>query len=142
MIGEGRELSGNYAAIKRKICRLISLIGSFLGTPHKRIKRQMRWICVGGLLALSACAGPTVLSTPNSCATLVPIEWQKGVAGPELPADDSVGSWVAFGDAAIGKLDVANGRQRDTMHIITACEARDKKSVERATKSWLGRLFD
>ena len=94
------------------------------------------------MLALAGCAGPTVISTPNSCATLIPTEWEKGVAPPELPADDTAGTWIATLDAAIGKLDVANGRQRDTMHIITSCEARDSIAVRKATKGWLGRLFD
>jgi hypothetical protein len=48
---------------------------------------------------------------------------------------------VSFGDQAIGKLDVANGRTRDAIDIVTKCEARDAAAVKRATRSWLGRLF-
>ncbi len=112
-----------------------------LVTAHKR-QFSAAALCMSLALVTASCAGPTVLSTPNSCSTLLPAEWAKGVAPPDLPADDSVGSWVAFGDAAVGKLDVANGRQRDTVHIISQCEARDALAIRRSTKSWLGRLFD
>ncbi len=85
-------------------------------------------------LALCACPGQTVLSTPNSCSVLIPQSWRAGVAAPELPADDQVGSWIVFGDSAIGKLDQANGRVKDSIDIISRCESRDKIAVERATR--------
>src|SRR5690242_18741090 len=88
------------------------------------------------MLILCACAGPTVLSTPNSCATLLPGEWKEGVAGAELPAGDTVGDWVAFADAQTGKLDQANGRTRDAIGIVERCEARDAAAVKRATRRW------
>ena len=93
-------------------------------------------------VALAACAGPTVISTPNSCSTLLPTHWRDGVPGAELPADDSVGSWVAFGDAQTGKLDTANGRTRDAIDIVSKCEDRDAKAVRRSTRGFFGRLFD
>lgn len=85
-------------------------------------------------LALAACSPPTVLSTPNSCASLIPASWRQGVAAPDLPADDSIGSWIVFGDSAIGKLDIANSRTRDVMDIQAACEARDAAAVKKATR--------
>jgi hypothetical protein len=93
-------------------------------------------------LTLAGCSAPTVLSTPNTCSTLIPESWKAGVAGAELPADDTVGSWVAFGDAQTARLDQANGRTRDTIEIVSRCEDRDRKAVERSTRSWLGRLFN
>lgn len=93
------------------------------------------------LLVLAGCGVPVVKSTPNSCSTLIPESWSQGVAGAELPADDTVGSWVAFGDAQTGKLDQANGRTKDAMDIIGRCEERDAKAVRKATRGWLGRLF-
>lgn len=91
----------------------------------------------GPLLLLTGCMGtPVVTSTPNSCATLIPQEWANGVPGPDLPSGDTVADWITFGDSAIGKLDQANGRQRDTMSIISACEKRDAKAVTKATKRW------
>lgn len=99
----------------------------------------MRYIPL--ILLLAGCSTPTVLSTPNSCASLIPTSWRQGVPAPDLPADDSVGSWIVFGDAAIGKLDQANGRTRDTLDIVTACEARDAAAVRKSTRGWFGRLF-
>ncbi len=99
-------------------------------------------LCILFAAVTTACAGPAVLSTPNSCSSLLPSSWKEGVAAPDLPADDSVGSWITFGDAAVGKLDVANGRTKDAIEVVSRCEARDAASVRRASKSWLGRLFD
>ncbi len=99
----------------------------------------MRYVPI--VLLLAGCAGPTVLSTPNSCASLVPSAWNAGVAPPPLPNDDTVGAWVEFGDAAVGKLDVANGRYRDAREIQDKCEARDRLAVKEATRGWLARLF-
>lgn len=88
------------------------------------------------MLLLCSCAAPTVLSTPNSCASLLPAEWKQGVAGAPLPSGDTVGDWVAFGDAQTGKLDMANGRTRDSISIVERCEERDRKAVEKATRKW------
>jgi hypothetical protein len=90
---------------------------------------------------LTSCAPPTVLSTPNSCSTLLPGEWKQGVAGAPLPTGDTVGDWVAFGDAQTGKLDMANGRTRDAIGIIERCEERDSRAVRGATRGFFGRLF-
>jgi hypothetical protein len=90
---------------------------------------------------LAGCTGPTVLSTPNSCATLLPQEWKQGVAGAELPSGDTVGDWIAFGDAQTGKLDMANGRTKDAIGIIERCEERDRKAVKRATGGFFSRIF-
>ncbi len=96
----------------------------------------MRAILLAAPLLLAGCAGTTVVATPNSCAVLIPSSWAQGVAGADLPADDTVGSWVAFGDAQTGKLDQANGRTKDTLEIISKCEARDAAAVKRATRRW------
>jgi hypothetical protein len=93
------------------------------------------------LLMLVGCAAPTVISTPNSCATLLPVEWKQGVAGADLPTGDTVGDWVSFADATVGKLDQANGRTRDAITIIERCEARDALAVRKATRGFFGRLF-
>jgi hypothetical protein len=97
------------------------------------------------ILALSAmlasCAPPTVISTPNSCASLLPAEWKQGVAGAPLPDGNTVGDWVSFADAQTGKLDQANGRTKDAIGIVERCEARDAKAVKKATRGFFGRLF-
>lgn len=95
----------------------------------------------GPLFLLAGCAAPTVLSTPNSCVSLLPAEWKQGVAGAPLPEDDTVGAWIAFGDAQTGRLDQANGRTRDAISIVERCEERDAKAVRRSTRGFFGRLF-
>lgn len=95
----------------------------------------MRLLILPALL-LASCAPPTVLSTPNSCATLLPSEWKQGVAGAELPTGDTVGDWQAFGDAQTGRLDQANGRTRDAIGIVERCEERDASAVKKATRRW------
>jgi hypothetical protein len=93
-------------------------------------------------LSLSACAGaPIVTAAPSSCATLLPEEWKEGVAGADLPDGNTVGDWIAFGDAQTGRLDVANDRTKAAIGIVERCEARDAAAVRKATRGWLGRIF-
>ena len=99
---------------------------------------------IGGipLLLLTACAGkPVVIASASGCSSLIPTSWEQGVAPPDLPADQSVGSWVSFGDAAIGKLDQANGRTGDAIEIQRRCEARDAAAIKRGSRGFFGRLF-
>lgn len=112
--------------------------------PHRSSPFTVgRWPGIGFILGaalfmllLTSCAAPTVISTPNSCATLLPQEWKQGVAGAALPSGDTVGDWVAFGDAQTGKLDMANDRTTDAIGIIERCETRDAASVKKATRRW------
>jgi hypothetical protein len=92
--------------------------------------------------ALAACAGPPVVTASSaSCAALLPAEWKQGVAGAPLPDGNSVGDWIAFGDAQTGKLDQANGRTKDAIGIVERCEARDAAAVKKATRGFFGRIF-
>lgn len=68
------------------------------------------------------------------CAALLPAEWREGVAPAELPAGETVGDWIAFGDAQTGRLDMANARTRDAIGIVERCEARDAEAIRRATR--------
>ncbi len=93
-------------------------------------------------LTLAGCMGkPSVIAAPNSCVTLIPDTWRMGVPGVPLPADDTIGEWIAFGDGQTGKLDQANGRTRDTIEIVERCEKRDSEAVRKATRGFFGRLF-
>ena len=99
----------------------------------------MRTILVASILSLTACAGPPVVTASSSaCSSLIPPDWAKGVEGAPLPEGNVLADWIVFGDAQTGKLDVANGRTRDTIGIISRCEARDKAAVKRATRRFLG----
>lgn len=76
-----------------------------------------------------------------SCSSLLPPEWKRGVAGADIPDGNTVGDWIAFGDAQTGKLDQANGRTKDAIGIVERCEARDKEAVRRGSRGFFGRLF-
>lgn len=60
------------------------------------------------------------------------------MAGAPLPEGEQVGDWVAFGDAQTAQLDKANDRYRAGIGIVSRCEARDRKAVERARPKFLG----
>jgi hypothetical protein len=98
----------------------------------------MRVAILGLSLLLSACGPPIVTASSASCAALLPAEWKQGVAGAELPDGNTVGDWIAFGDAQTGKLDQANGRTADAIGIVERCEARDRAAVHKATHRFLG----
>ena len=85
---------------------------------------------------------PVVTTQQTSCTTLIPPEWEQGVAGVPLPAlDSSVGELFAALDGQTGKLDQANGRTRDSIGIVKRCEARDAEAVRRGSRGFFGRLF-
>jgi hypothetical protein len=44
--------------------------------------------------------------------SLIPDSWLLGVPAAPLPDGNTVGDWIAFGDAQTGKLDQANGAPR------------------------------
>lgn len=91
------------------------------------------------MLVLPACVGaPAIATTPSACSGLIPEAWAKGVEGAPLPDGSTVGDWIAFGDAQTGRLDVANGRQADTLGIIARCEERDRGAVNASRSKFLG----
>ena len=63
------------------------------------------------------------------------------MAGAPLPSGDTVGDWIAFGDAQTGQLDKANDRYRAGVGIVGRCEERDREAVERSRRGFFGRLF-
>ncbi len=69
------------------------------------------------------------------CSALVET-WMKPVEGADLPAGETVGDWIVFGDQQTGKLDVANDRIVNGYSTIAKCEARDSAAVKRATRPW------
>jgi hypothetical protein len=90
-------------------------------------------------LLLGGCvsAGP-IIATPSACSSLIPDAWAEGVEGAPLPDGDEVGDWIVFGDQQTGRLDVANDRLASSLHIVSACEARDAAAVKRARPKVLG----
>ncbi|HYE45712.1 MAG TPA: hypothetical protein VEA44_08050 [Caulobacter sp.] len=47
------------------------------------------------------------------------------------PADNSVGQWVAFGDAQTGRLESANDRKATVIWILDRCEAEERAAAAR-----------
>lgn len=85
-------------------------------------------------LALSACASvPRIETIPIAldCAGRIPPQLRADVAPAALPKDNSVGEWVAFGDAQTGRLESANDRKVTMLWILERCEAEEKVAVEK-----------
>jgi len=98
-----------------------------------------RCAALGAILALGGCAGsPVIVATPSACSTLIPDSWRQPVSGADLPDGNTVGDWVAFGDAQTAQLDKANGRTVDSLAIISRCEERDRAAVKKAKPKVLG----
>lgn len=66
-----------------------------------------------------------------NCAALIGPTLRTDVAGADLPAGNTVGEWVAFGDAQTGKLDDANGRRAAVVEIIDGCQAEQARLARR-----------
>ncbi len=99
----------------------------------------MRALIVLAMLPLAACMGnATIIAAPSSCSTLIPETWREPVPGAPLPGGDTVGDWIAFGDAQTAQLDKANGRTVDALAVIGRCEARDAAAVKAARPKFLG----
>lgn len=84
--------------------------------------------------ALFAGGAPVVTTQSAGCSSLIPPDWAQGVESAPLPGGSTVGDWITFGDQQTGRLDQANDRTASTIHIVTACEARDVAAVHRATR--------
>jgi hypothetical protein len=89
-------------------------------------------------LLLTGCAAPIVTTHSAGCSSLIPDSWLQGVPAAPLPDGNTVGDWIAFGDAQTGKLDQANSRTKDAIEIQRRCEARDAAAVKKATHRFLG----
>jgi len=97
------------------------------------------------MLALPACAGgPRIETIPIAldCAGRIPPQLRAEVPPAALPADNSVGQWVAFGDAQTGRLESANDRKATVIWIIDRCEAEERAAAERVKPGpWWRRLL-
>ncbi len=62
-------------------------------------------------------------SAALNCGALIGPTLRTDVVGADLPAGNTVGEWVAFGDAQTGKLEDANGRRAAVVEIVDRCQA-------------------
>lgn len=98
------------------------------------------------MLVLPGCAGgPRTLTIPVAldCAGRIPPQLRAEVAPAPPPADNSIGQWVAFGDAQTGRLETANDRKATVIWIVDRCEAEERAAAARLapTSSWWRRLL-
>lgn len=56
--------------------------------------------------------------------------------GAPLPASNTVGDWIMFGDAQTAQLDKANDRTISAIGIVERCEDRDRAVIEAARRPW------
>ena len=97
------------------------------------------------MLVLPACAAvPSTVTIPVAlgCAGRIPPQLRAEVAPAPPPADNSIGQWVAFGDAQTGRLETANDRRATMLWILEACEAEERAAAARLSPRlpWWRRL--
>lgn len=91
----------------------------------------MRMTIPARLAALSCalCAAAACTTTSRSalnCAEAIGPSLRGDVAAPPLPGP-SIGEIAAHGDAAVGQLEVANGRNRTVVEIVDWCAEQQRK---------------
>ncbi|MDE1915110.1 MAG: hypothetical protein KGJ57_06760 [Sphingomonadales bacterium] len=89
---------------------------------------------------------PPVSAPPPACSSLIPAEWSNGVPHAPTPAregDDlaQTKAWIGFATAEAANLEMANGRTRDALAIVSRCEARDAQAVKVVGRHRLLGLF-
>lgn len=95
------------------------------------------------MLACGACAGaPPISPILAAVQCRVPESLRRDVTPAPLPADDTAGAWVAFGDAQTGRLDVANANKAAVVEIIDGCNTEQTALLEALKpKPWFKRLW-
>lgn len=83
---------------------------------------------------------------PAGCSSLVPTDWATGTPAAEIggaiaAGTATIGDWEVQADREAARGDVADDRTRATIHIVTACEARDAAAVRQATRRRFLGLF-
>lgn len=69
----------------------------------------------------------------------MPAELVKPTPGAPLPADDTAGAWVSFGNSQSGQLETANEKPPAIGHIVQTCERKHAEAVakaERDSRRW------
>ena len=99
----------------------------------------MRAIAILPVFLLAGCfGGSTILAEPGNCSSYIPEAWRLPVAPAPLPEGETIADWIVFADQQTGRLDVANGRMADSLHIIGECERRSAEAVKRSRRGLFG----
>ena len=107
-----------------------------------------------GLLAAACVNAPPIVAAAGACSELIPNEWREGVEGAEVPPeappepadlkaklDQAVAqakAWAGFGVEESARREMANGRTKDAIGIVSRCEDRDRKAISKARPKILG----
>jgi hypothetical protein len=93
----------------------------------KTLRTRLAMLATAGFaLFASGCATVTPNAALN-CAALIGPTLRADVPGADLPIGNTVGDWVAFGDAQTGKLEDANGRRAAVVEIVDRCQAEQAR---------------
>lgn len=94
-------------------------------------------LAVLAMLGLASCAtGPRYVPIQYACASRVPPQLTDDVPSAPLPVENTVGEWVAFGDAQTGQLERANDEKQTALWIVNQCEAEAKAAADDITRPW------
>lgn len=105
--------------------------------PSRARRMLSALTCMTLAFALSACAGRMqMIPVALDCAGLIPERWSEPVPAPDLPETATVGAWVAFGDAAVGRLEIANDRTAGAIEIARQCQAAQAGAVREIERPW------
>ena len=80
-------------------------------------------------LSVAGCATSPILGALN-CGALIGPTLRSDVEPAPLP-ENTLGGWVAFGDAQTGRLDDANGRRRAVVEIVDGCQSEQDRLTKR-----------
>lgn len=104
--------------------------------PRTRTKPLALLAMLACGLSVTACHTVTVSGALN-CAALIGPTLRADVPPADLPAENTVGDWVAFGDAQTAKLEDANGRRAAVVEVADRCQSE----AERLTRRPWWRVF-
>ena len=99
-------------------------------TPFYQRPTPRLTLALLAMLVLSACASaPRIETIPIAlnCASRIPPQLRDDVAAAPLPAQGTVGEWVAFSDAQTGRLEQANDEKATVLWIVNQCEQEQEK---------------
>lgn len=100
-------------------------------SSHSRTLALLPALLATLAFGVSACATRTVtIPAALNCAEIIPARLRSPVEPAPLPADNSVGAWVAFGDATVGKLEISEDRRATVLEIVDGCTAQQARVAE------------
>lgn len=85
---------------------------------------------------LNACATPRVIPVALNCSSRVPPQLRDDVPGAALPADQTVGEWIAYADASDAARAQANDEKATVLWIVDNCEGEEAKAVKSIERPW------